>query len=278
MALSKITSSKGHGIGSQLQSFIDQQASSRIEALQGALQLPLIMPGQPIRLQKKKSVRIGGERVSIPIIRIAAASDSSTEKTLGECIIRAVSSRCIAHQCVDLEFLTMICNWASALPEGSEEVAAALSEAGYSAEQHTINFDLSLHGVNGMASLPVVVRYLVQKHPKLIDHHLFADELSRLGRALQTAGYGPLEYERGFTIYEVRRRIKRYATIVSEVLHHGSFPREDHCAIMGQIIASHDQNSQKVSTRKGNPLFSEISRLVFFWCGHNVWPLFGKLT
>ena len=115
--------------------------------------------------------------------------------------IRAVSSRCIAHQCVDLEFLTMIGNWASALTEGSEEVAAALSEAGYSAEQHTINFDLSLHGVNGMSSLPVVVRYLVQKHPKLIDHHLFADELSRLGRALRTSGYGPLEFERGFTIY-----------------------------------------------------------------------------
>ena len=61
-----------------------------------------------------------------------------------------------------------------------------------------------LHGI-GMSSLLVIVRYMIQQHPKLLDHPLFAGELGRLGRALQTAGYGPLEYEKGFTIYLKRK-------------------------------------------------------------------------
>ena len=56
-----------------------------------------------------------------------------------------------------------------------------------------------IHGM-GMSSLLVIVRYLIQQHPKLLDHPLFCGELSRLGLALQTAGYGPLAYEKGYIL------------------------------------------------------------------------------
>ena len=43
------------------------------------------------------------------------------------------------RQPTDLDFLTLICDWTAALSEGSDEIVAALNEAGYSAEVHVVD-------------------------------------------------------------------------------------------------------------------------------------------
>lgn len=44
-----------------------------------------------------------------------------------------------ASPATDLGFLTLMCNWTAALSEGSDEIVAALNEAGYSAEVHVVD-------------------------------------------------------------------------------------------------------------------------------------------
>ncbi len=82
-----------------IQKFMDQQAASTLDAFQGAMQLPPIIAGHPVKQPKRREARVGGERVAISLVRISASGDTVTEKTLGECIIKAVATRCSASMC-----------------------------------------------------------------------------------------------------------------------------------------------------------------------------------
>ena len=101
------------------------------------------MAGQPVHQAKKKAHRLEGERVSVPLVKIAMA-DGTTQRVLAEAIIRAVASRCFTTGCTGPDFLIMLSNWTSALTEGSDEIAGALAEAGYEAEMLVVDFDRSL--------------------------------------------------------------------------------------------------------------------------------------
>ena len=55
------------------------------------------MAGQPVHQAKKKAHRLGGERVSVPLVKIAMA-DGTTQRVLAEAIIRAVASHFASPQ------------------------------------------------------------------------------------------------------------------------------------------------------------------------------------
>lgn len=99
MALSKIGNPKSGGIGAQLQAYIEKKAGESVEALQGAMSMPPIQPGQPIRGQKRRRVRMTGERISVPIVKVSPSDDTAnTEGALAQCIIKAVVSRNLLRQ------------------------------------------------------------------------------------------------------------------------------------------------------------------------------------
>ena len=176
MALSKIGNPKSSGIGAQLQAYIEKKAGESVEALQGAMSMPPIQPGQPIRGQKRRRVRMTGERISVPIVKVSPSDDTAnTEGALAQCIIKAVVSRNLFRQPTDLDFLTLMCNWTAALSEGSDEIVAALNEAGYSAEVHVV--DMSKEIKQKMKSLAMLSgRFLIPKKEAELESAMRAGE------------------------------------------------------------------------------------------------------
>ena len=90
---------------------------------------------------------------------------------------------------------------------------------------------------------PFWVRYLVQKHPMLLDHALFLDELGTTRSCVANGRiWRPGVREGVHNLHQVRWGAEPETPTLPQVLHYNAFSCKGHCAFMGQFFGINGQS------------------------------------